>query len=105
MKLTPSDNVRKLFFPSSLILWQNNLDPGKTKQPCLMFAVKTMSMDKLKPTGGNLGRVFSSRLGCACISRAIAYITKQPNLKLKTQPKQLLSPVSFIAPHLRYNFR
>jgi hypothetical protein len=47
-------------------------------------------MDKLKLTGLNLGRVFHSRLGCACIGHAIVHITKQPNLKLKTQPKQLL---------------
>jgi hypothetical protein len=47
-------------------------------------------MDKFKLTGQNLGRVFNSRLGRACMFRAIAYITKQPNLKLKTWPKQLL---------------
>jgi hypothetical protein len=47
-------------------------------------------MDKLKLTGQNLGRVFNSRLGHACMFRVIAYITKQPNLKLKTWPKQLL---------------
>jgi hypothetical protein len=47
-------------------------------------------MDKLKLTGLNLGRVFNSRLGRACIGHAIVHITKQPNLKLKTWPKQLL---------------
>ncbi len=47
-------------------------------------------MDKLNLTERNLGRVFNSRLGHACISRAMAYITKQPNLKMKTWPKQLL---------------
>ncbi len=47
-------------------------------------------MDKLKLTGQNLGRVFNSKLGRACKCSAIAYITKQPNLKMKTRPKQLL---------------
>jgi hypothetical protein len=71
-----------------------------------MFAVKTMAMGKLQDTGGNLGRVFNSRLGCACISRAIAYITEQHNLKLKTQPKQLLSylPLASLLPALGYAF-
>jgi hypothetical protein len=49
------------------------------------------NMDKLKLTGQNLGQVFHSRLGHAGIGHAIVHITKQPNLKLKTQPKQLLS--------------
>jgi hypothetical protein len=48
------------------------------------------SMDKLKLTGQNLGRVFNSRLGRACMGHAIVRITKQPNLKLKTWPRQLL---------------
>jgi len=47
-------------------------------------------MDKLKPTGWYLGRVFNSRLGHACKGHAIVHIRKQPNLKLKTRPKQLL---------------
>jgi len=44
-------------------------------------------MYKLKLTGR---QVFNSRLGQAGICRAIACITKWPNLKLKTWPKQLL---------------
>ncbi len=57
-------------------------------------------MDKHKLTGQNLGRVFHSRLGCTCIGHAIVSITKQPNLKLKTEPKQLLSslPLAFVLP-------
>ncbi len=47
-------------------------------------------MDKLKLTGRNLGRVSNYRLGHACIDHAIVHITKQPSLKLKTRPKQLL---------------
>ncbi len=47
-------------------------------------------MNKLKLTGQNLDWVFNSRLGHACICRAIACRTKRPNLKLKNKPKQLL---------------
>jgi hypothetical protein len=59
-------------------------------------------MDKLKLTGQNLGQVFNSRLGRACICHAIACMTKRPNLKLKTQPKQLLGslPLAFTLPTL-----
>ncbi len=57
-------------------------------------------MDKLKLTGLNLGRVFHSRLGRACIGHEIVHLTKQPNLKLKTWPKQLLGslPLAFMLP-------
>jgi hypothetical protein len=47
-------------------------------------------MDKRKLKGLNLGRVFHSRLSFACIGHAVVHITKQPNLNLKTEPKQLL---------------
>jgi hypothetical protein len=59
-------------------------------------------MDKLDATGQNLGRVFNSRLGRAGICCAISYITKRPNLKLKTQPKELLGslPLAFALPAL-----
>jgi len=48
----------------------------------------------------NLGRVFNSRLRRACIWLAIAWITKRPNLKLKTQPEQLIGslPIAFMLP-------
>jgi hypothetical protein len=57
-------------------------------------------MDKLKLTGQNLGRVFHSRLRRTCIGHAIVHITKQPNFKLKTGPKQLLGslPLAFMLP-------
>jgi len=56
-------------------------------------------MDKYKLTGQNLGRVFRCRLDSNCIGHAVVHITKQPNLKLKTRPKQLLgSLISFRAP-------
>ncbi len=55
-----------------------------------IHVLEVQSMDKLKVTGLNLGHDFNSRLGRACIGRAILHITKQPNLRLKTRPKQLL---------------
>ncbi len=56
-------------------------------------------MDKLQLTGRNLGQVFYCRLGRTCIGHAFVQITKQPNLKLKTQAKQLLGflPLAFCA--------
>jgi hypothetical protein len=62
-------------------------------------------MDKLKLTGRNLGRVFHSRLCHTCIGHAIVHITKQPNLKLKTRPKQLLGslPLAFALPARVYS--
>jgi hypothetical protein len=47
-------------------------------------------MYKIKLPGPTLAQVFNSSLGCVCIGHSIAYITKRPNLKLKTRPKQLL---------------
>jgi hypothetical protein len=56
-------------------------------------------MDKLQLTGQNLGRVFNSRSGRVHALQLHFSETKQPNLKLKTRPKQLLgSPVSYRAP-------
>ncbi len=65
---------------------------------------KELIIDKLKLTGQNLGRVFNSRLGHACICRAITWITKRPNLKLKTRLKQLLVslPLAYELPKLIY---
>ncbi len=56
-------------------------------------------MDKLKLTGQNLGRVFHCKIH-TCKVHAIVHITKQPNLKLKTPPKQLLGylPLAFALP-------
>jgi hypothetical protein len=47
-------------------------------------------MDKLKLTGRNLGRVFNSELGPACMGPAFVHLTKQPNSRMKTRHKQLL---------------
>ncbi len=57
-------------------------------------------MDKLKLTGRNLGQVLYCRLARTWIGHAIVNITKQPNLKLKTQTKQLLGslPLAFTLP-------
>jgi len=64
--------------------------------------VMPVDMDKLKLRGPNLGRVFNSKLGRAFVYAIcyIAYITKWPYLKLKTQPKQLLGslPLAFVLP-------
>ncbi len=61
-------------------------------------------MDKLQLTEQNLGRAFNFRLGHACAYYTVAQITKQPNLKLKTQPKQLLGslPLAFALPKKYY---
>ncbi len=48
------------------------------------------TMDKLQLTRQNLGRVFNFRNGCMCSLHLFYYEAKQPNLKLKTQNKQLL---------------
>jgi hypothetical protein len=61
---------------------------------------KNRPMGKLKLTGQNLGQVFNSKLGQACMCLAIASIKKRPNLKLKTRPKQLLG-LAFYGRNLR----
>ncbi len=73
--------------------------PKKTRQ-AMAKTQMGQYMDKLKLTGLNLSRVFHSRLGCACIYHAIVHITKQPSVKLKTWPKQLLGslPLAFALP-------
>jgi hypothetical protein len=57
-------------------------------------------MDKLKLTGGNLGRVFNSRLEHASICLVIACITKRPNLKLTTQSIRLLGYLPLAIAHI-----
>jgi hypothetical protein len=48
-------------------------------------------MDKLQLTGQNLGLVCNSRSGCLHDVHLHSFIAKLPNLKLKTQPRQLLA--------------
>ncbi len=54
-------------------------------------------MDILNLTGQNFCGIFNSKLRRGCIYNVIACITKWPNLKLKTQPEQLLGylPLAF----------
>ncbi len=61
-----------------------------------------MLMDKLQLTGRNLGRVFNSRSGCINAMHLCCYEAKQPKVKLKTRPKQLLGslPIAFVLPAL-----
>ncbi len=48
-------------------------------------------MDKLQLTERALGRVYNFRSGCMCHTMHLQpSVAKQPNLELKTQPKQLL---------------
>ncbi len=56
----------------------------------------TESMDKLQLTGQNLGRVFNSRSDCMSALHLFCYEAKQPNLKLKTRPKQLLGSILLV---------
>jgi hypothetical protein len=51
---------------------------------CLNFI-----MDRLKLTGQNLGRVLFFRFDHLHAEHFLCYQVKLPNLKLKTQPKQL----------------
>jgi hypothetical protein len=51
---------------------------------------KNLIMDKLYLTGQNLGRVYKFRRGCVYVVYSFFIWAKQPNLKLKTRPKQLL---------------
>jgi hypothetical protein len=48
------------------------------------------SMEKLELTGQNLGRVFNFKCGHLHSAHLFCYMVKLRNLKLKTQPKQLL---------------
>ncbi len=63
--------------------------PWLNKRLTLLLATN-WGMDKLKLTGQNLGPVFNSRCGCKCAMHLCRYEAKRPNLKLKSQPKQLL---------------
>jgi len=47
-------------------------------------------MDKLLPTGRNLGRVINFRSGGMYDRHLPSSIPVRPNLELKTRPKQLL---------------
>jgi hypothetical protein len=55
-------------------------------------------------SGLNLGRAFNSRRVCSSAMYFRCYEAKLPNLKLKTQPKQLLGslPLAFALPSNGY---
>ncbi len=61
-----------------------------------------LSMDKLSLTGRALGRVFNLRSGCMHTMHLLPGVAIQPNLQLKTQPKQLLGslPLVIVLPGL-----
>jgi hypothetical protein len=50
-------------------------------------------MDKLHLTGQNLGQVLNFRSGHLHVALLWCYRVKLPDLKLKTQPKQLLGSI------------
>jgi hypothetical protein len=57
----------------------------------------TPTMDKLKLTGRALGRVFNSRSGCGILAKhLLSSAAIQPNLELKTRPKQLLGSLPLV---------
>ncbi len=64
----------------------------------MFYLKKNCTLDKVKLTGQNLGRVFNFRRGRACLCHAIAFIQKQPSLKLKTRPLKSLGsvPLAFV---------
>ncbi len=57
-------------------------------------------MDKLQLTAQNLGRVFNFRNGHVHAMHFLCYRVKLTNLKLKTQPEQLLGylPLDIVLP-------
>jgi hypothetical protein len=62
-------------------------------------------MDKLWLTGRALGRVFNFRSGCMRHTMHLRpSVAKQPNLELKTRPKQLLGslPLVIVLPDQSY---
>jgi hypothetical protein len=53
-------------------------------------------MDKLKLTGQSLGRVLNFRSGCMQTMHLLPSVAIQPNLELKTRPKQLLGSLPLV---------
>ncbi len=72
----------------------------------LLFKNIDETMNKLKLTGRNLGRI--SSLGSVVLVQAMncIHFVKPPNLKLKTWPKQLLGylPLAFELPNETHTF-
>jgi hypothetical protein len=61
-------------------------------------------MEKLQPTGQNLGQVFNCRTGNLHAAHLWCYQVKLPNLKLKTWPIQLVGSLllDIVLPRLAY---
>ncbi len=55
-----------------------------------------LTMDKLQLTGHALGRVFNFRSGCMHTMHLLPGVAIQPNLELKTRPKQLLGSLPLV---------
>jgi hypothetical protein len=64
--------------------------------PIFMEMFHTSTMDKLQLTGQALGRVFNFRSGCMHTMHLLPSEAIQPNLELKTRPKQLLGSLPFV---------
>jgi hypothetical protein len=62
----------------------------------IRVGVMAPPMDKLRLTGQNLGRVFNFRFGHLHAEHFWCYLVQLPNLKLKTQPKQLLGSLPLV---------
>jgi hypothetical protein len=60
-------------------------------------------IDKLQLSGQNLGWVFNSRSVCMCVVHLCCFEAKQPNLMLKTRPKQLC-PLAFALPEETHKY-
>jgi hypothetical protein len=64
--------------------------------PSGLLLIKGRAMDKLYLTGRALGRVFNFRSGCMHTLHLLPSVAIQPNLELKTQPKQLLGSLPLV---------
>jgi len=66
--------------------------------PPLVFPAYTM--DELKLTGQNLGRVFNFKCGRVCLYHAVAFIIKTAKLKVENSAQTTFrfSPISFFTP-------
>ncbi len=69
--------------------WQKYLKFCPSTLPARL-AFTTLGMDKLQLTGRALGRVFNFGSGCMHTMHLLPSVAIQPNLELKTRPKQLI---------------
>ncbi len=66
--------------------------------------ITCLYMDKLQLTGQALGQVFNFRSGCMHTMHLLPSVAIQPNLELRTRPKQLLGSLLLVIvlPGLQY---